>query len=613
MPHGMLRAGLLLSIVLVLPARAAPKPWTVAFVGLLSGPLAERTEQYLAGVRAAIDEFGGTPYFEDRPVVVVPIDDKDDPKAYDKVRAAVKKAKPVAILGAPSGRCTDALVKMARKGKAPLLLLTPWEPAYILDAKDTLIHLAPGHVDHAIWAAQYALLPFKAAKAAALTDGSEGSREFAAAFLRNLGMRIHDGGAHEVPADAEACAAMLRKLKEDGVDLAFVAGDAGAAQRAAAVRGEVPALLFMDGLVTPGLTAAAPETARWLEATIPMVERDMLSRYRKQREKAGEPPNPLSERGHAAVRLLAEGLRGNEFKEKGLVQAVRSFPDRVWRDTPLCTEWGAQKMHEFFLYGVNEGKPGRMEPLYLWSHTGGTLLRYRAPETYTADPEGIAGVRHGGDKSTATIDDDLKRLGLHSGGYEGAMDEWVKEELLARCLAYLNKMYWRNADGTPIPGVSFDITFCLKPPEGLKQHKVWIVTIAGDDPEAGGRAFPPNRAFTFSTFLERTMYRQHAMDPKLATPDVKYFIGRYEWGSSKEGNIRHDAIRSLVNGFAGAMALTTAHECGHLGGLGHDTVTKRSIMNVVDAKGLDPESGEWIPEHIAQLERSIGREPAPKK
>jgi hypothetical protein len=82
---------------------------------------------------------------------------------------------------------------------------------------------------------------------------------------------------------------------------------------------------------------------------------------------------------------------------------------------------------------------------------------------------------------------------------------------------------------------------------------------------------------------------------------------------SKDRNVRHDAIRSLLNGFAGAMSLTTAHECGHLGGLGHDTVTPRSIMNVADAKGLDPESGEWIPDHIAQLERTIGREPEPKR
>jgi hypothetical protein len=109
------------------------------------------------------------------------------------------------------------------------------------------------------------------------------------------------------------------------------------------------------------------------------------------------------------------------------------------------------------------------------------------------------------------------------------------------------------------------------------------------------------------------MYMPHALNPKLSTPDVGYFLGRYEWGESKDRNVRHDAIRSLLNGFAGAMSLTTAHECGHLGGLGHDTVTPRSIMNVADAKGLDPESGEWIPDHIAQLERTIGREPEPKR
>ena len=46
--------------------------------------------------------------------------------------------------------------------------------------------------------------------------------------------------------------------------------------------------------------------------------------------------------------------------------------------------------------------------------------------------------------------------------------------------------------------------------------------------------------------------------------------------------VRFRQIRALVDGYAGACALTGAHELGHLAGLGHDETDARSIMNVAE-------------------------------
>jgi len=600
------------------PARAAKKKkaFKVLFVGPLSGGSRSATEAYLEGVRESVAGWTETDPLEGRPIELIVVDDGDDPK-QGTVAAAIKLHKPVAVLGAPTGRCVAGLTKLSRKKKVPLVLLTPWIPSFTLDPKDTIVHLSANHVDHAIWAANYATMPFQAAKAVALHDGSPGGSDLAAAFLRNLGMRTHSGGSHAMPEDADTCAALVKKLTEtDLADFAFVCGDTASALRVAEAVNKSEKklkLLFCDGLVVPELTASAPEGSRWLEGFVNQAEREMLGRFRRTREKAKKPASPLAEKGYWSFEFFMDGFRRNKLKAKGLTQAIRSVPDEKWRNTPLCTEWGEPKLYRYFLYYVKDKVTQRYPPLYLWAHNGGTLLRHRSPKDWKCESDGIAVVLTFGDKKKRTIHEDMKRIGLNTGGYEGPMDDWIQEELLARCMAYLNKMYWRNADGTAIPGVSFNISFGLEPPEGVKSHKIWVVTIAGDDPKAGGRAFPPNKAFTFSTFLERTLYRKHALKPKLATPDVKFFIGRYVWGSSKERNIRHDAIRSLVNGFAGAMALTTAHECGHLGGLSHDQVTNRSIMNVVDAIGLDPESAEWVPAHRKTLTTSIGRVAAPKK
>ena len=66
--------------------------------------------------------------------------------------------------------------------------------------------------------------------------------------------------------------------------------------------------------------------------------------------------------------------------------------------------------------------------------------------------------------------------------------------------------------------------------------------IAGDDPEAGGRASNPF-AYVFSTYIQRTIYLPRKLQVPLSASDRPYLTGSYKWGTSVEQNLRGDFIR----------------------------------------------------------------------
>jgi len=187
----------------------------------------------------------------------------------------------------------------------------------------------------------------------------------------------------------------------------------------------------------------------------------------------------------------------------------------------------------------------------------------------------------------------------------------VKDEILVRTAARLNRLFWRNQDGTPIPGVSYGITFVTEIPKDYDDHH-WGAKIAKDHPSAGGMAGDPYSQI-FSTFIVRTMYLKYGLSPRVRREDRPFFTGQYRWGSDLDKNIRNDEIRCLIDGLSGAFAMTTAHEIGHIAGCGHDTMSPRSIMNVKDGAGLEPDWAEWIPLHIRALETRIDRAPARRR
>jgi ABC-type branched-subunit amino acid transport system substrate-binding protein len=590
-------------------ATAAPpsKPIRIGFVAPLDGPLAEVSEAYLEGARGVSETLEGREPLGERTVEIVPIDDRDDPKTVRTFDSRIRKGGLLALIGAPSGRTMPSLVALARKLRLPLVLVTPWVPPFSLEASDPVFHFSPSAVDQGIAAARYGTVPLRARRAAALHDGSPPSIEVASAFLRNLPPSIESAGAHLIPETGKEIGELAKKLAAEPTDLLYLCGDAASARRAAAAVPTGPRLLLADGLASPGVCAALPESARLVVGAHSYFDHGPLVRYREARETKGLPPSPLAERAFSAVTLVLQAMAIGGESRKSLPESLRRVPDFMAGDAPIFAEWGQARLFDAFLHRPTASGPEPIPPLQLPSLGGGDLLRFRPSSRFRLDPEGTMILLTWGEGEAATIDEDLKAIGLSSRGYQADMDAWVKDEILSRAMSRIHRLYWRNADGTPIPGVSFDVTVGTELPEGAKSHKVWRVTIAGDHPEAGGQAFPPNRAVTYSTFIRRTMYEQHALEPALHRPDYPFFTGRYEWGTSLEQNLRHDRIRSLIDGFAGAIAMTTVHECGHLGGCGHDTTSPRSIMNVAEGGGLEPSWAEWIPAHVRTLELRLGR------
>ena len=186
-------------------------------------------------------------------------------------------------------------------------------------------------------------------------------------------------------------------------------------------------------------------------------------------------------------------------------------------------------------------------------------------------------------------EEDLQLLGLSTGGADPIPDHLVREEILARVLAIASTKYGRREDGTGIPGKSLRVSFIahVDPKEReKKKQRLWPARFGGDHSGAGGEAFG-TYCRVYTAFIRRTIFQEHALDPPLSPADRAYLDGSYVFGSDHARDKRSELIRALINGYAGSMALTLAHEVGHLCGLGHVTDDPVEIMNVEEGAGID--------------------------
>ncbi|MCC7138593.1 MAG: ABC transporter substrate-binding protein [Planctomycetes bacterium] len=618
-------------------ATAAPRkdgPWRVAVVTSLSGPHAAAGEEVLLGARTCAEFRSGRGGVGGRPVEVVAVDDRDDPAAVEKTLAAALAGKPDALVAAPTARTVDALATKLRgaKGRVPTVFVGAAAPVPALDPRDVVRTIGGGAVDQAIFLANTLVLPCRSKRPALLVEEGPRAQELEAALVRNLGRDRAFVGVRRVAPGSPVPAEALAPWREAGADRLVVAGGPGLLDATVAARAALGwdvALLVAEG----GLTAASAAVrerrvapAHFAAAT-PQRTLDGAPRPLYDAVEKTTPPG-------APVVVLPRTVDAWTAVDV-LVEAAASVADRPRKDADLLTalgevRYGPDESHmPFFdllgrasllrrtLWTADAAGLAPTEPGFLPRDDFGPLLGLRPASSYKAEPgTKVVWVTWGDatSKPPRTIDRDLADLGLATRGYEGSLDAFVLDEVLARAIGKMHRLFLRNEDGTAIPGVSFAISFTTERPVDRKPDETWTMVCAGDDAEAGGRAFPGEaRCEVYATFLRRTIFQGGAITPRLDHDDLAFVNGTHPWKGVKLEHLRADQVRGLVDGYAGAFALTGAHELGHLAGLGHDEEDPRSIMNVTEGVGLRENQAFFIGEHARVLERTLGRTPLPRR
>ena len=613
-------------------------PFRLAFVGPLSGALEASGKESLLGVRYAVEWRASQGGVAGRPVEVTAYDDRDEPAGAEKALAAAEKARADAIVAAPTGRTVEALVARGRRGKTPLFLAGTAAPKPSIDPKDPLAFVGAWPVDHALALASSLAIPCNSVAPGIVAEDTPRGREIEAALRRNLGPRQRAAGTAFAPPHGGPTAPDLARLRDAKCDRLVLVGEPDLLDRTLEVLAEagwsVP-LLLGEGMAS-GAAKALFDPARqdalkgaFLVVGSPQLTVDgppsSLYRAHEQAAGSGAPVWPRTVEGFTAADLLLQGaakavaatgpkpprglLRGSEIA--AAARDVRYGPEEA--EMPVFDLAGYAALYRWRIWKPAPNGPEPFDVTALPAEGFGPLLRLRDPARYVAEPgTKVVWVTFSDatGKKPRTIDGDLADLGLSTRGYEANMDAWVLDDLMARALGKLNRLFLRNEDGTPIPGVSFGISFTAKKPESLEPSEYWTALVAGDDPDAGGRAWPGDGyCEVYATFLKRTIFLPHALEPRIGTEDKTLVDGTYPWRLEPAEHKRVDAIRCLLDGYAGSFALTGAHEIGHLAGLGHDVTDPRSLMNVAEGVGLRETQTFFIPAHAAILERLLGRAP----
>ena len=638
-------AAAFLAAGLAVPAGAAPDkpppPPKLVFLAAAEGPLAPSADEAFAGVKAA---------FFDAQVELT----REAPKkggAYDALFADLDKRGVAMVLAFVADGETAHVEKAAEKATLPLLVLSPEATRPSLDPERAVFWaggLRP--TDEALYAMDFLLAPLAVHSPAIFHDGSPRAVEAAGkcAFFHHTSQMPRPPAA--LPADfgvadvkgvlgshANADAAGATSAGEGADGILYFGGPAGAERLAAACAdAKVTApLLLAQGLAT----RAVPSFAEGRAASAWALESQYVEDYREGKgspatadaarladaaKETGGHLYAATIRGFRAGRWVAESIRRasespEKSREKKFLGAVRTLMRRVRDEAPtmdkqVFEDWGHAALARFEGWAAKyksdppctRVKPGYM-PIAAMPQIG-----FYSGERYRWERDSNYVWLHWGDEKERTIEQDLTALGLDPGKYEEGFRRVLLDDLMGRTISRLNRLFLRNADGTAIPGVSFNITFGPeKEPKGLKGGHRFEMVLRGDNADAGGVAHGTT-CEVFTTFIRRTIYQSRALKPPLAREDLEYVNGTYKWGATLERNLRSDTIRSLLDGYTQGFGLTGAHECGHMFGCGHDEKSPRSIMNVAEAVGLDFEWAEWIPENLATITTRLTRVPAPK-
>lgn len=631
-------AALLAAGLVVAPADAAPdkphEPTKIVYIAATDGPLAPTADEAFAGLKCG---FEGVPAELTREA-------PKKPGAYDAFFAELEKRGVAMVVAFVADGETVHVERAAEKAKVPLLVLSPEATRPSLDP-ERAVYWAGGlrPTDEALYAMDFLLAPLAVHAPAIFHDGSARAVEAAGkcAFFHHTSQFPRppvalpaDFGVADVKgvlgAHANAAAAQGTSSGDGADGILYFGGPAGAERLAAAcAAAEITApVLLAQGLATRAVPSFAEGRAasawalesQYIEDYVDGKGSPALADAARVAEAAKETGGRLyaaTIRGFRAARWVADAIDRApampvKNAEKKFRSALRETAREAARGRRVFEDWGHASLARFEGWAAkykNEPPCTRIRPTYM-PIAAMPQIGFYSGEKYRWEPGSNYVWLYWGSDEERTIEKDLAAIGLDPGKYEEGFRKQLLDDLMGRTIARLNRLFLRNADGTAIPGVSFNITFGTeKEPKGLKGGHRFEMVLRGDDPAAGGRAHGTT-CEVFTTFIRRTMYQERALKPPLAREDLEYVNGTYRWATSLERNLRSDGIRALLDGYTQAFGLTGAHECGHMFGCGHDEKSPRSIMNVAEAVGLDFEWAEWIPEHLETIETRLGRVPA---
>jgi ABC-type branched-subunit amino acid transport system substrate-binding protein len=602
-----------LVVLLAMPGAvhaAPPRPVVLAVVGRATD--AGRLQAAVFGARLAARAAPRRGRLEGG-VRVVRVDDGGSPASCREALRGLRAQHPVGVLALPCGDLEETYWKAARRLRVVWTTLSGRAPDPAR-APGWVLHLGPTPVAQGIVAADAALAPLAARRVACVCEPTRLGTELSAAFARNLGTGLTLAGVRTWnDGDGQEALQGLRALEAGWIYVAMAGAHVRSFVDVLAASTWRPRLLFADGARDASLLERArgcldgcvflggpdPELhGREGEALVDAVDR------------AGAPMECVLPRAYeAARRLLAAVVEADATRASDVLAAYRPGEARPGVLGPLrFAGHGSVRLFPFRFWRVVKGRtepwPGGLLP----TPGCGPPIGFATPPTARLGDRGRLGYLTWGPPEKRTIGKDLQLLGLSTGGRDPDLDRRVRREILGRTIRIANRLFRREADGTPIPGWSWGMAFTIaEPGEDVKRSRVWPAVCAGDNEAAGGQAFGTWVA-VYTSFLRRTMYAKRKLDPPLGPGDRRFLEGRYKWGTDRAANFRADKIRCLMDGFASAMGLTLSHEFGHLCGCGHDTQAPTSIMNVVAGAGANWEDAVWIPAHQHNLTKILGIE-----
>lgn len=438
-----------------------------------------------------------------------------------------------------------------------------------------------------------------------------------------------------LPSSPKALVRLLQRNRSQGFKACYVSGTPEEARvLARAAREVTPPLVVVVASAGLGFDEAGEEDggARFPEGTI-VMDRDLpgetqVEAFPDSREILAMegPGGPWALGAFDAVVALRKARKLAGSSEEGVLELLRSGRAKGTRGAfsasggkpdpgalgyiPLMVVDGRLRPFPPMTEGDPGPRPRRVA--YQPKDTIGTFSQWNTFRFKPRRGSTVLRFTFGG-PDVRTIEKDLKAFGLCTGGKLPAVDHLVREKLMTRLMSVTAEKFLLNEDGGPVPGRSLDVSLVYDWDGSMERRakRVWPVFVAKDDAEAGGRAFG-DHCYVYSTFIQRTIFSERSLvEGPIGFGDLVTLTGigrdrekEYIFGT------REDNLYRLVEAYAGAMALTAAHEVGHLAGLGHDTESPTSIMNVEEGAGIHHSEGKFTPRHLEQLSDSLKTVPA---